>query len=267
MKKTHIPGRWGKIFVRDSGGKGMPVLLLHGNSQGSETFLPQLEGEVGSAFRLLAFDRLGHGNSDRAKDPDNAYTLSGCVEQIREVINYFQLQAPVWVGHSLGGHLALQALARGVACAKIFVFSAPPLKSLSSLTEAFLPHPALPSLFKGNLSNEEQVQCVEAIVSSKDTYTSLIRTLLQISDPKVRTVLAGSLQEELHDEVQALHQASVPKAVGIGEKDLLVNRQYLERVLPPDVWRKKLILFPNSSHTPQLENPDIFNQILLDFLA
>lgn len=271
MRTIHVNSRWGRIFVRDSEGKGLPVLLLHGNSLSSETFLYQLEGEPGSRFRLIAFDRLGHGESERAMDAEQAYRLFGLVDQIKEVLSAIQIKRPVLVGHSLGGHVSLQALAHGVSCSGIFIVNTPPLSSPSSIGEAFLPHPSLPYFFKEHLSEEEVALCVQALIrsneGSNDERLELIRKLLLASDPRVRSVLAGSLEQELCNEVEAFRRATIPKAVGIGEKDALVNRSYLEKVLPPDLWQGDLILFPHTSHTPQMENPEIFNQVLLDFLT
>src|SRR5882762_9392829 len=62
---TDIGGR--RTWFADSGGGGEPVLMLHGGISDSEMLLDPLEPALGERFRILAFDRRGHGRTaDRA---------------------------------------------------------------------------------------------------------------------------------------------------------------------------------------------------------
>lgn len=86
------------IAVRDHGGEGPPVLLLHGaggDLSAWQTLAPQLNG------RALAVDLRGHGQSG-----DGPWEWDAVLDDLDAVTDHFGLSAPAVVGHSLGGMLA-----------------------------------------------------------------------------------------------------------------------------------------------------------------
>jgi 3-oxoadipate enol-lactonase len=63
-----VPGR-GELFVRDSGGDGPPVLLLHGWMFSADTNWFTVYGPLQAAgYRVIALDHRGHGRGLRTPD-------------------------------------------------------------------------------------------------------------------------------------------------------------------------------------------------------
>lgn len=90
----------------DFGGPGRPLLALHGGMSEAAAFTG-LAGALGDAWRVIAPDQRGHGDSDRAAD----YRRAGYVADALALLAHLGLDAPVPVlGYSLGGlnayHLA-----------------------------------------------------------------------------------------------------------------------------------------------------------------
>ena len=56
-------------------------------------------------FTVVAWDLLGHGKSPVPQDP-NLYSRDGALEDLDEIVATLD-QAPILVGHSLGGYLSL----------------------------------------------------------------------------------------------------------------------------------------------------------------
>ena len=75
----------GSIAVR-SRGTGRPIVFVHGNSCSSRAFEHQLAGALANAFRVIAFDLPGHGDSAPASDPARAYTLGGHASAIARAV-------------------------------------------------------------------------------------------------------------------------------------------------------------------------------------
>jgi len=105
---VNVPGR-GELFVRDSGGDGPPVLLLHGWMFSADlnfwrTYAPLAE----AGFRVLAIDHRGHGRGLRSHEP---FRLTDCAADTAGLLRELGAAPAVVVGYSMGGPIA-QLLAR-----------------------------------------------------------------------------------------------------------------------------------------------------------
>jgi len=100
---VHVPGR-GEMFLRDSGGDGPPVLLLHGWMFSADlnwyrTYAPLVE----AGYRVLAVDHRGHGRGMRTSDP---FSLRDCAGDAAALLAHLQIPPAVVVGYSMGGPIA-----------------------------------------------------------------------------------------------------------------------------------------------------------------
>src|SRR4051812_15207756 len=100
---VHVPGR-GEMFLRDTGGDGPPVLLLHGWMFSADlnwypTYAPLAE----AGYRVLAVDHRGHGRGLRSPD---AFTLRDCADDAAALLAHLQIPPALAVGYSMGGPIA-----------------------------------------------------------------------------------------------------------------------------------------------------------------
>lgn len=98
------------ISVRQTPGKKLPILLLHGGGLCKETFDRQLESSLGAQHRMIAIDLPGHGASSDAFDPNRTYRIEGLADVALEVLEGLGIDNAVVVGASLGGWVGLQML-------------------------------------------------------------------------------------------------------------------------------------------------------------
>ena len=85
-------------------GSGRPVVFIHGNP-GSCQDWSRLYAPVSARYRMLAFDRPGHGHSQRPNHRD--ITVDVQAQMLHEALNKLAIDRPLLVGHSWGGALAL----------------------------------------------------------------------------------------------------------------------------------------------------------------
>ena len=98
------------ISVRQTKGKKLPILLLHGGGLCKEVFDRQLESSLGAQYRMIAIDLPGHGASSDAFDPDRTYRIEGLADLALEVLERLDIDDAVVVGASLGGWVGLQMI-------------------------------------------------------------------------------------------------------------------------------------------------------------
>jgi pimeloyl-ACP methyl ester carboxylesterase len=96
------------LHYRDIGrdvGEGRPIVLIHGLSGQMRNFAPDLVDRLAANHRVILIDRPGAGYSAPLASGIN--TLAGQADVIAGLIAALDLDAPLIVGHSLGGAVAL----------------------------------------------------------------------------------------------------------------------------------------------------------------
>ena len=97
------------MHVRNWGGEGRPVVLLHGLASTSRIWdltAPLLARD----FSVIAVDQRGHGDSGK---PDEGYDFASVGGDVAALLEGRGIERPVLVGHSWGADVALElAVAR-----------------------------------------------------------------------------------------------------------------------------------------------------------
>ncbi|GIV95812.1 MAG: hydrolase [Herpetosiphonaceae bacterium] len=92
-----------RLRLRDWGGTGRTILLLHGLASTSRIWdltAPLLRRYA----HVVAFDQRGHGESEQ---PADGYDFETLVADLRAVLGLLGAERPVVIGHSWGGNVAL----------------------------------------------------------------------------------------------------------------------------------------------------------------
>jgi pimeloyl-ACP methyl ester carboxylesterase len=143
-----------RLHYRDSGGKGVPVVLLHGNTVTFEDW--QLSGVSAKAerrYRVIAFDRPGFGYSQRPRL--KLWTPGAQADLIHEALASLGITRAIVVGHSFGALVAVALairhprLVQGLVAASGYYF---PTFRLDALMVAPQALPVVGDLFRYTLS-------------------------------------------------------------------------------------------------------------------
>jgi pimeloyl-ACP methyl ester carboxylesterase len=97
-----------KLAVRDLGGRGRALLLVHGLASSSHIFdlvAPRLLED----FHVVAYDQRGHGESGK---PSSRYGFDRVASDATEVIDALGLDRPIVLGHSWGANVVLELSVR-----------------------------------------------------------------------------------------------------------------------------------------------------------
>ncbi len=103
-----VPGR-GELFLRDTGGDGSVVMLLHGWIATADlNWCGAYHDLIEAGYRVLALDHRGHGRGLRQLEP---FRLVDCAADAAEALRRLNARPATVVGYSMGGAIG-QLLAR-----------------------------------------------------------------------------------------------------------------------------------------------------------
>jgi len=90
----------GRIWFEDSGGNGVPLLLLHAGTGTTKMWLHQVPVFSEAGYRVIAYDRRGHGSS--TKDSNTP-----AIDDLLSLANHLKLGKFHLLGTAAGGIVAL----------------------------------------------------------------------------------------------------------------------------------------------------------------
>jgi pimeloyl-ACP methyl ester carboxylesterase len=100
---VHVPGR-GEFFLRDSGGDGPALLLLHGWMVSADlNWITAYDALAGAGYRVLALDHRGHGRGLRTPE---RFRLTDCSDDAAAILRHEGIERAIAVGYSMGGPIA-----------------------------------------------------------------------------------------------------------------------------------------------------------------
>src|SRR5687768_4516669 len=96
------------LFYSDWG-EGRPVVLAHAWALNSDMWAYQMPDFVDSGLRCVAYDRRGHGRSDR---PGDGYDYDTFADDVASLIEQLDLHGLTLIGHSAGCGVVVRYVSR-----------------------------------------------------------------------------------------------------------------------------------------------------------
>lgn len=261
VRTTH-----GEVSVVETCGKGLPVLLVHGNSSCKEVFRRQIESPEAEIYRMVAFDLPGHGRSSDACDPARTYSVSGYADVALELLDTLGIQHAAVFGWSYGGHIALEMLHRHPGIAGVMIVGAPPIASgILGVMRGYQLRRDMHLLAKSRLTPREIKRFARVCLgetSNRELERMIVRT-----DERVRPLLARSMMSgDWADQKVVLERAFVPVAIVNGSQEPFAELSYLESLCCPTLWEGRCHVLDGAGHAPFRQTPDSFDPVFRHFL-
>jgi pimeloyl-ACP methyl ester carboxylesterase len=238
------------------------VLLLHGLGADSSSWQLQIPALTQAGFRVLAPDAPGFGQS--------TYDGGGAsIQRVAALISKFldatQAGSVHLVGISMGGTIALQmALDFPQTTSKLVLINTFAKLRLSS-PKAW-PYFALRFILVHTLGIPTQARSVARRIFPHPEQGELRRLLIaQIvqADPRAyRASMRALARFDVADRLQEIHR---PTLVVTGDADTTVAPANQEELVKKIAGARQSVV-PKAGHAVTIEQPERFNQVLLDFL-
>ncbi|WP_448529082.1 alpha/beta fold hydrolase [Raineya sp.] len=245
-------------------GKGSVVVLLHGFCE-SKAIWKDFMNELSKYFRVIAIDLGGFGESANAlPEPCSMETMA---EQVFQTIQNLQVSQAAFVGHSMGGYVAL-ALAEKypTMLEKLCLFHSTALADSPEKkenrnkviefvqkagVEAFISNFVKPLFYEGRWQElQQEIHFLEEI--GKETpLKTIVSVLAAMRDRKSR--------------LDMLAKVNFPVFYIIGKQDTAVVWESYQEQLQK-IPKAQTLILDNTGHVGMLERPQETLQALKDFL-
>lgn len=268
MEEQFFDTSHGRIAFYDSRADGLAIVMLHANSICKEGFTPQLS-VFQDKYRTIAIDLPGHGSSADAIDPRLSYCMKGYAKAVSELLAGIGVTPYVLLGHSLGGHVALELLARNEASiAGVVIFGTPPIEnSIQGMIAGFVPSPEMAYTGSPVLTEEQVGMIARMALGSKDEDDGSFRVTIRRTDGRARQYMVEDAQAgNTSDQRKVVETSATPVMIINGASDPVINLDYIDSLSYRNLWTGKPIRIDGTGHAAHREKAGEFNRLLTDFL-
>ncbi len=256
MSAIHLNNRL--LHYELVGRRGQPIIFLHSWLGSWRYWLPTMD-HISERHRAYALDFWGFGESDRR---DSEFSLAEYVDMLIGFMNNMGLTRVNLAGHGLGGMVAIRAAsARPDRFGKIMTVGTP-IHGQQAI--AVRPGALLSRLFGRSHPTNIWSKMVRQIdVDDHQIKDEIIEDTDSLSETVVERVVASILGADLRADLAKLE---LPLLAVYCMNDSIVSKN--QAGLLRDEYRSLQVLkLRGSNHFPFLDQPNVFNRLLLDFLA
>jgi pimeloyl-ACP methyl ester carboxylesterase len=247
------------IYFEDDG-QGMPVLFLTGFGGNTEIWSGQVNFLVQHGYRVIRFDYLNHGRSERV---DYDLSIDDLADEALQLMEHLQLSEIIGIGNSMGTAVLLNMInQRGwdLVSKAIFVDQSPKMINDAKW------HFGFKNLTEANFDQVMNEPIVRPAYKRIDDFVFMnSKTIDQnypFSQPKNRALVKGHAKRDWRFVLEA---ATKPALFIIGEKSPFFRAEEAH-VLAELNNHVQVEIMENVGHIPMAEEPAAFNQIVLRFL-
>ncbi|RME24081.1 MAG: 2-succinyl-6-hydroxy-2,4-cyclohexadiene-1-carboxylate synthase [Candidatus Zixiibacteriota bacterium] len=254
----------------DKGPRKSDALLFFHGFMGRKEDWRAYVNKLNDTHRCLVPDLPGHGASVGL--PPESYTMSGCAELVRQMLDTAGVEKVSPVGYSMGGRFALYfAVTFPGYVERLVLVSASPGLAEEAERRARIQHDEklaqrLEAEGMASFLNDWYRQPVFASLADRPEIVRQLRSDREQQDPielaKSLRGMGTGVQPSLWDRLPEL---PMPVLVLAGEKDgkfVAIARRMVD--LCP---RAELCIIPACGHMPHREQPEVFHRRLVQFIG
>jgi proline-specific peptidase len=273
---------WYRIVGGDADSRRLPLLCLHGGPGMPHDYLEPLEGIAATGRRVIFYDQLGCGNSDRPHDP-SLWTIALFVEEVGAVRRALGLDRIHLLGQSWGGMLAMEYVLTRPAGLVSLTLASTLASTPRWISEANRLRAELPPEVQATLLKHEEASTTsdpaygEAMMvfyrrhfCRLDPWPECVERTFERLGGEVYNTMWGP--SEFHatgtlrdwDIRHRLGEIQTPTLITSGRHDEATPAmtEAMHRSIPGSEW----VIFEHSAHLAHVEEPERFIRVLGEFL-
>lgn len=248
----------------DLGESGTPVIFLHGYPFSKAMWRKQLEF-LQTTNRVIACDIRGFGDSE---DESSILSIDLFADDLLQFMDSLKIEKAVICGLSMGGYIALNAYQRSperfvalILCDTQCIADAPEVKEKRYKTIDDITANGVKKFNDGFIEN---VFHRDSLSNKKELVEELRKVVFENSQHIINAGLTALAERT--ETCSTLGAISIPTMIICGKEDKvtpLAQSDFMHQMIEGSTMH----VIDNSGHVSNLEQPDEFNQYLLDFLT
>jgi pimeloyl-ACP methyl ester carboxylesterase len=251
-----VPGA--RIFYIDTGGNGVPVVLLHAATGSSRVWEYQIPALTKAGYRVIAFDRRGWGRTQI--DPSGPQPGTAA-DDLLALLDYLHIDRVHLIGSAAGGFVAFdfalsfpQRLRSLVVANSIGGIQDPDFLELGRRIRP-PQFDALPPEFR---------EVGPAYRAANPEGTRRWMELEKISRPEGPRAPAQPMRS--HITFAALETIKVPTLLITGAADLYAPPP-IQQSFAAHIKGAESVVVPEAGHSAYWEQPEVFNKAVINFIS
>ena len=239
----------------EDAGRGPALVLSHGYSATGRMWAPQRPA-LEPTHRLVTWDMRGHGETDSPGDPAQ-YSTDLTVADLRGLLAHCGIDRAVVGGLSLGGYVSLAFYRQHPELVRALVIcdSGPGYRNDAARTAW--------NQRAHERAADLEARGLDALRASSREMQDAIRR--HRSAQGLAHAARGMLAQADASVIDSLPAIRVPTLVVVGDQDgpFIAPCEYMAKKIPG----ARLEVIAGAGHASNLDQPQAFNRVLLDFLA
>jgi pimeloyl-ACP methyl ester carboxylesterase len=245
-----------RLWYTDSGGSGVPVVLLHANTGNADSWQHNIPGFVEAGYRVIAFDRRGWGRS--TVNPDTGLQPGTIAEDLHALVEYLKLDRFHLVAVAGGGFAAYDYVLWHPERLRSLVIAA----SGGAITDEEMRKLREQTTLPGFSSWPAEFR--EVSMGYMATNPEGLKKWLEIHHNS-RQQGAPAQPQRTTITYAKLETIRVPTLLMPGDQDLQTPPWVMRRQLA-HIPGAKLIVLPEAAHSINWEQPEAFNRNVVEFI-
>jgi pimeloyl-ACP methyl ester carboxylesterase len=267
----------GHPVIYRTAGSGPPVVLIHGMVNSSHHWR-EVALRLADRYTVVAPDLIGHGES---ATPRGDYSLGAHAAVIRDLLTAIGVGSATFVGHSLGGGVAMQFFWQfPQRVERLALVSSGGLGREVSplLRSAALPGASAALRVVAGRRSLAALGRIAAALDARGSATgvyvqAVARALRPLERPGAREAFLQTLRSVI--DLQGQHVSAtdrlyllgpVPTLIVWGERDNTIPLQH-GRSAHEAIPHSRFETLPRAAHFPHLEDPEGLARVIRDFIA
>ncbi len=245
-----------KLYFTDSGGSGTPIVLLHSNTGNSDIWTPQIAAFSKAGYRVIAFDRRGWGRSTPDPSGPQPGSIAGDLDGL---VDHLKLEKFHLVGVAGGGFAALDYAAWHPEHIRSLVIGGSTGDIKDKEIADFIIRIEIPDIRK------QPAAYLEVAPSYRGGNPDGTARWNEIN-ARSRQGNAPAQPTHTPNTYEKIATITAPTLIIAGDADLLAPPAMM-RLWAPHMKNYQWAVMQDAGHAMAWEQPDVFNKLVLDFLA